>query len=301
MDVGVWLRSLGLGQYEATFWDNEIDGAVLPKLTVDDLKDLGVAVVGHRRKIMSAIEELNAVARTDVAEALPTQAALQASASSGGHDPVLRSRRLDESSREPRRRGLAQPRQRLSRRGIEGGDWAWRACFEAARRRAHGPLRLSQAHRRIDAERAVSAALAIQRALADLNAQERGLRRTGAEGPDRDRDSARSSSRRTAKCSAKRRMSLRAFEAAAAPSTVLITSTVQRQIAGVFVAEDKGAHELKGVSAASSRSSASFARKRRGPKGRRAVAHAVRRPRRGASPPQAAAGHGRSKARVSSS
>ena len=60
MDVGVWLRSLGLGQYEATFRDNEIDGAVLPKLTVDDLKDLGVAVVGHRRKIMSAIEELNA-------------------------------------------------------------------------------------------------------------------------------------------------------------------------------------------------------------------------------------------------
>jgi SAM domain (Sterile alpha motif) len=41
MDVGVWLRSLGLGQYEATFRDNEIDGAVLPKLTVDDLKDIG--------------------------------------------------------------------------------------------------------------------------------------------------------------------------------------------------------------------------------------------------------------------
>ena len=78
MDVGVWLRSLGLGQYEATFRDNEIDGAVLPKLTVDDLKDLGVAVVGHRRKIMSAIEELNAapVAGTDVMEALPRLAAL---------------------------------------------------------------------------------------------------------------------------------------------------------------------------------------------------------------------------------
>ena len=59
MDVGSWLRSLGLGQYEAAFRDNEIDGAVLPKLTVDDLKDLGVAAVGHRRKIMSAIEELN--------------------------------------------------------------------------------------------------------------------------------------------------------------------------------------------------------------------------------------------------
>ena len=59
MDVGSWLRSLGLGQYEATFRDNEIDGAVLPKLTVDDLKDLGVAIVGHRRKMISAIEALN--------------------------------------------------------------------------------------------------------------------------------------------------------------------------------------------------------------------------------------------------
>ena len=52
MDVGVWLGNLGLGQYEAAFRDNEIDGAVLPKLTLDDLKDLGVAVVGHRRKIV---------------------------------------------------------------------------------------------------------------------------------------------------------------------------------------------------------------------------------------------------------
>ena len=58
MDVGLWLRSLGVGQYEAAFRDNEIDGDVLPKLTAEDLKDLGVAVVGHRRKIMSAIEAL---------------------------------------------------------------------------------------------------------------------------------------------------------------------------------------------------------------------------------------------------
>jgi hypothetical protein len=73
MDVGVWLRSLGLGQYEATFRDNEIDGAVLPKLTVDDLKDLGVAVVGHRRKIMSAIEELKAASVVHADDMKPPQ------------------------------------------------------------------------------------------------------------------------------------------------------------------------------------------------------------------------------------
>jgi len=75
MDVGVWLRRLGLGQYEAAFRDNEIDGAVLPKLTLDDLKDLGVAIVGHRRKIISAIEELNApsTAPAEGVNAVPTQ------------------------------------------------------------------------------------------------------------------------------------------------------------------------------------------------------------------------------------
>src|SRR5271169_5286849 len=60
MDVGVWLRSLGLGQYEAAFRDNEIDGEVLPNLTAEDLKDLGVGVVGHRRRILMAIAELHA-------------------------------------------------------------------------------------------------------------------------------------------------------------------------------------------------------------------------------------------------
>jgi class 3 adenylate cyclase len=60
MDIGGWLRSLGLGQYEAAFRDNEIDSAVLPSLTVDDLKELGVILVGHRRKILTAIAELHA-------------------------------------------------------------------------------------------------------------------------------------------------------------------------------------------------------------------------------------------------
>ena len=55
MDVVVWLRSLGLGKYEATFRENEIDETVLPNLTAEDLKDLGVGIVGHRRKILDAI------------------------------------------------------------------------------------------------------------------------------------------------------------------------------------------------------------------------------------------------------
>ena len=76
MDVGEMLRELGLGQYEAAFRENEIDDAVLPKLTVDDLKDLGVSVVGHRRRILSAIEALNTPSAThDAPVTLPSLSA----------------------------------------------------------------------------------------------------------------------------------------------------------------------------------------------------------------------------------
>jgi class 3 adenylate cyclase/predicted ATPase len=64
MDVGAWLRSLGLERYEAVFRENEIDETVLPTLTADDLKDLGVGIVGHRRKVLDAIAALRADANT---------------------------------------------------------------------------------------------------------------------------------------------------------------------------------------------------------------------------------------------
>jgi hypothetical protein len=54
MDVGGWLRGLGLGQYETSFRDNKIDAAVLRQLTGDDLKDMGVVAVGDRRKLLAA-------------------------------------------------------------------------------------------------------------------------------------------------------------------------------------------------------------------------------------------------------
>ena len=66
MDVGVWLGNLGLGQYEAAFRENAIDGDVLLRLTADDLKDLGVTIVGHRRKLLDAIAALNSLPPTQV-------------------------------------------------------------------------------------------------------------------------------------------------------------------------------------------------------------------------------------------
>src|SRR6266849_4156895 len=60
MDVGGWLRKLGLEQYEAAFRENKIDDTVLPSLTAEDLKDLGVGFVGDRRKLLDAIAALRA-------------------------------------------------------------------------------------------------------------------------------------------------------------------------------------------------------------------------------------------------
>ena len=60
MDIAGWLRSLGLEEYEAVFRENKIDDTVLPSLTAEDLKDLGIGFVGHRRKLLAAIASLGA-------------------------------------------------------------------------------------------------------------------------------------------------------------------------------------------------------------------------------------------------
>lgn len=60
MDIAAWLRSLDLQQYEVAFRENGIDAAVLPSLTAEDLKELGVTRVGHRRKLLDAIAALRA-------------------------------------------------------------------------------------------------------------------------------------------------------------------------------------------------------------------------------------------------
>jgi class 3 adenylate cyclase len=71
MDIGGWLRGLGLERYEQAFRENEIDPRVLPELTADDLKELGVAAIGHRRLMLKSIADLAAGARRVTAENVP--------------------------------------------------------------------------------------------------------------------------------------------------------------------------------------------------------------------------------------
>src|SRR5947207_2842423 len=58
MDISEWLRSFGLEQYAPAFRSNDVDGEVLRRLTADDLRELGVTSIGHRRRLLDAIAAL---------------------------------------------------------------------------------------------------------------------------------------------------------------------------------------------------------------------------------------------------
>ena len=74
MDVGAWLRGLGLERYEQAFRENRIGADVLPRLTVEDLKDLGVTLVGDRRRLLDAIIALGVEVPAAAVTASPERA-----------------------------------------------------------------------------------------------------------------------------------------------------------------------------------------------------------------------------------
>src|SRR6478672_8418024 len=79
--IAHWLHALGLGQYAQCFAENEIDVSVLPHLTDQDLKEIGVPL-GPRRKILAAV-----TAETETTIATPEPAA---SIEPKAHDPAER-------------------------------------------------------------------------------------------------------------------------------------------------------------------------------------------------------------------
>src|SRR5271165_7023301 len=252
MDVGGWLRSLGLDQYEANFRDNKIDADLLPRLTIDDLKDIGVSAVGDRRRLLDAIAALSG----------PTPSA---------NPPA-------SSPKPPPAKGLETSAERrpitvmfcdlvgstsLASK-LDAEDWRnlVNAYLDEAskavtgfgghvlKKLGDGLMALfgyPQAQEN-DAERAVRAALAIQRALSDLNARHvaKGApelsARIGLESGPVVVEAAGEAFGDAPNVAAR-------VQAAAEPGSVLITVNVQRQVAGLFVAEERGEHELKGVAA----------------------------------------------------
>ncbi len=112
LDIDGWLRGIGLEQYAQAFHDNGIDLGVLPDLTDNDLVKRGL-LLGHRRKLLRAVTELEAVRASEVA----------AAASRGRLDTAERRQltimfcdlvELDGAVDTARPRGHARGRRRLS-------------------------------------------------------------------------------------------------------------------------------------------------------------------------------------------
>ena len=80
MDIDGWLRGIGLPQYAELFRANDIDGELLGRLTNDDLKDIGVASFGHRKKLLEAIAELGGANTATPASPLVPAAPIPAAA-----------------------------------------------------------------------------------------------------------------------------------------------------------------------------------------------------------------------------
>jgi class 3 adenylate cyclase/predicted ATPase len=252
MDVGGWLRGLGLGKYEAAFLDNGIGEAVLPHLTIEDLKEIGVATVGDRRMLLAAIAALATPTSSESIERQPSPALpTKAPEVSAERRPItvmfcdlVGSTSLAAKLDAEEWRNLVNAYLDAASAAVTGlgghvlkklGDGLM-ALFGYPRAQEN------------DAERALRAALAIQRALAELNA------RNAAKGAPQlaariGLDSGPVVVDGTGEVFGDAPNVAARVQAAAEPGTVLVTTAVQRQVAGLFVAEDKGQHELKGVPA----------------------------------------------------
>src|SRR5271163_2807405 len=247
MDVGDWLRSLRLGQHEALFRENEIDAEVLPERTDADLEKIGVPL-GHRKRLLKAIANLSAA----VAPAKPTIP-----------PPTASSR--DVAERRPitvmfcdlvGSTSLAAKLDPEDWRSLVGSylDAASAAVTSLGghvlKKLGDGLMALfgyPQAQEN-DTERAVRAALAIHRSLGELNSRNAAsaipelVARIGLETGPVVVDATGEVFGEAPNIAAR-------LQAAAEPGTVLVTSTVQRQVAGQFIVEDKGAHEFQGAPA----------------------------------------------------
>jgi hypothetical protein len=112
IDVAEWLKGLGLERYEPAFRENEIDWEALPKPTAEDLKDLGVVLGGHRRRLLDAIAALDAPEASPLATAAASASVGEAERAQADRD-VMRSGRLDAAVDALRSRGSARDRRCL--------------------------------------------------------------------------------------------------------------------------------------------------------------------------------------------
>jgi class 3 adenylate cyclase/predicted ATPase len=250
MDVGEWLRGLDLGQYEAAFRDNKIDVQVLPQLTADDLKDIGVVAVGDRRRLLAAIAALVGPTQTaDTPQSQPRPALLKMASAAAERRPItVMFCDLVGSTALAAKLDAEDWRSLVNAYFDEASAAVTGLGGHVLKRLGDGLMALfgyPQAQEN-DAERAVRSALAIQRALVEFNARNIAgdapalSARIGLESGPVVVEAAGEVFGNAPNVAAR-------VQSLAEPGSVLITMNVQRQVAGLFVVEERGVHELKGL------------------------------------------------------
>ena len=265
--ISDWLEKLGMSEYAQRFAENGINAAALRHLTDQDLKDIGV-LLGHRRIMLATIAKLDGLpevtatravtapnaqdtterAATIPADATPTSAFAAVEATGERRHITVMFCDLVNST------GIAARLDAEEWRDLVGSylDTASAAVTEmggkVAKKLGDGLMALFgyPVAQENDAERAVRAALAMQRSLTELNRKNEGTGKpalaarvaidlgpvvvdaTGEIFGDVPNVAARA-------------------QALAEPGSVVVTGRVQRQVAGLFVAEERGSHFLKGV------------------------------------------------------
>jgi class 3 adenylate cyclase len=252
VDVAVWLRGLGLEQYEPAFRDNRIDVEVLPKLTVEDLKDIGVAAVGDRRKLLDAIAALRVGAPPSSAAEPPSEAPGPATA------PSSEAERRQLTVMFCDLVGSTALSRRLDPEDLREVIGAYHHCVEKVVARFDGFVAkymgdgvlvyfgYPQAHED-DAERAVRAGLAVVGAAGELRAPERARVRLGiASGLVVVGDLIGSGAAQERGVVGETPNLAARLQALAAPDTLVISESTRRQIGGLFEIEDLGPQPLAG-------------------------------------------------------
>ena len=240
MEVAAWLKNLDLDRYEQTFIDNAIDADILPRLTSEDLKDLGVTIVGHRRKLLDAIAALNA---------MPVASPRRSADIPAEHRPVtVLFCDIVGSTALAAKVGAEDWRELVGGYFDASSEAVTHFGGHVLKKLGDGLMALfGYPHaEENDAERAARAALAIVSALETLNSKNegRGLPKLSARVG---LDSGPVVVDATGEVFGEAPNIASRVQGVAEPGTVLITAAVHRHLAGLFVAEDMGARDLKGV------------------------------------------------------
>ena len=260
-EIRTWLDGIGLAQYANAFETNDIDIDLLRQVDDQVLKDIGVSSAGHRLRIRNAIAKLTPTSRattgTDLEEAI----------ASVGNDTRRHASRAEQAQASGERRhvtvmfcdlvdstGIAAKLDAEEWRDLVGAylDAASAAVTEmggkVAKKLGDGLMALFgyPVAQENDAERAVRAAVVIQRSLAELNRKNASSGKPALAARNRHRLGACGD-----RCGGEifgdvPNIAARA-QALAEPGSVVVTTRVQRQVAGLFVVEERGQHELKGV------------------------------------------------------